>query len=409
MLSQIFILATPLLTVRFTLDYLGPELYGLWVAVVSFFSILSFADLGLGNGMQSRLSRCKGANSVKIEIVSTSYFIVTVVTLVLLIVLLAIFPFVNWSGLLNTSQENTDLLILSLLIPKILAIPLSLIRRVQNAFQVSYIGNIYQIFSSLITLLIIYVVCKYDYGVYALFIAAGTVPILVDLANSVVYFIKNKLLIFLNSLDLSLCKELLSTGLMFFLLSILLTLGNGFDNFIVANTSGPEQAATYSILLRVTQLINVAVVVLSQPLWGVYGNALVNGEKEWVKNSLFKTVVLSVFICFTSSLILMLFGGNLFELWLGKKLVYSEFLFLGLLVFQVITAFVSPFFMVLNGAGKVRFQVCIFLIFTPVVLYLKYQSSAQFGISYIPWVGVLCYASLVVVPVCVAVYRVLSE
>ena len=35
----------PLITTKFSLNYLGVEIYGLWMAITSFFSFFVFADL----------------------------------------------------------------------------------------------------------------------------------------------------------------------------------------------------------------------------------------------------------------------------------------------------------------------------------------------------------------------------
>src|ERR1035441_8948081 len=44
-------IVTQLVTVPMTLNYLGAERFGLWMAISSVVSMLAFADLGVGNGL----------------------------------------------------------------------------------------------------------------------------------------------------------------------------------------------------------------------------------------------------------------------------------------------------------------------------------------------------------------------
>ena len=59
-ISKVLAMAVPIITVKWALEYLGQELYGLWGTITSFFALFSFADLGLGNGLQTALSRAYG-------------------------------------------------------------------------------------------------------------------------------------------------------------------------------------------------------------------------------------------------------------------------------------------------------------------------------------------------------------
>ena len=64
-IEKIFATLIPLITVSVSRSYLGEEIYGLWLTVTSFFSVFQFADLGLGNGLQTHLSHASGkANNI---------------------------------------------------------------------------------------------------------------------------------------------------------------------------------------------------------------------------------------------------------------------------------------------------------------------------------------------------------
>ena len=52
-----------LITVPLTVNYLGAERYGLWMAISSVMALMSFADFGLGNGLLNAVSKAHGRNN----------------------------------------------------------------------------------------------------------------------------------------------------------------------------------------------------------------------------------------------------------------------------------------------------------------------------------------------------------
>src|SRR5438132_210743 len=52
--------AVTIITVPLTLHYLGLERYGVWVTMSSVIAIMSFVDLGIGNGILSAVSDANG-------------------------------------------------------------------------------------------------------------------------------------------------------------------------------------------------------------------------------------------------------------------------------------------------------------------------------------------------------------
>jgi len=66
-----------LFTVPLTLKYLGSERYGLWMSISSILSLISFADLGLGNGLLNSIAQANARNKIKqakVAITSTFFY-----------------------------------------------------------------------------------------------------------------------------------------------------------------------------------------------------------------------------------------------------------------------------------------------------------------------------------------------
>src|SRR5439155_14854316 len=85
-----------LVSVPLTVHYLGPERYGLWMTISSFIALMSFADLGLGNGLVNAISQADGAGDRQLarRSVSAGFFLLLGVSVGLGVVFAVIYPFV---------------------------------------------------------------------------------------------------------------------------------------------------------------------------------------------------------------------------------------------------------------------------------------------------------------------------
>ena len=156
MLAKIIAVLTPLITVKINLRYMGEEVYGLWSAVVSLFTMFTYADLGLGSGLQTELSRkYKDVNESR-KLISSSYILLTGISVLLLVVFLIIYPFLNWAEIVNAESADTiaiaGAVVLAIVIPRIVNVPFSLINRVELAYQEGFKYNLWQIAGNIINL-----------------------------------------------------------------------------------------------------------------------------------------------------------------------------------------------------------------------------------------------------------------
>ena len=90
-ISKIIALLVPFITVKVSRSYLGEEIYGLWSSVSSFFVIFAFADLGLGSGLQTNLSKARGKDNNDEEckkLISSTFIVLLSVTGIILFLFL---------------------------------------------------------------------------------------------------------------------------------------------------------------------------------------------------------------------------------------------------------------------------------------------------------------------------------
>jgi hypothetical protein len=102
--SRVLTLAAPLLTIPVTLHYLGPDLFGFWMVVSAVTSMAMFADLGLGNGLLTRLVGpiAHGDFATVKSLISSAYLTLGGIALILLGAIWVIVPTLDWARILGS-------------------------------------------------------------------------------------------------------------------------------------------------------------------------------------------------------------------------------------------------------------------------------------------------------------------
>lgn len=407
--------AIPLITLKITIDYLGTELYGLWATITSFFSLFAFADLGLGNGLQTELSRSTGKDDLKYSrtIISCAYYVLTLIPAVILLLFLIIYPFVNWATLFNAKTNETILLagsfVVALFSSRMASIPTSLVQRIHNSLQEGYIASLWSCISSICSLIIIFVFWKYNFGKLSMMWASSYIIVFVYLINTLYFFCitDRQYRPSIKLINKKACNELLSTGLMFFVLSILTTISLSLDNFIVAKVIGLDATASYSVAYRIVLFIGIISTMLSTPLWTAAGEALSRGDYKWVFKRTAKMTKVSLWGSVICSILIILFT-NYVLLWLNKGLYIPPLVTAGMCLTQIIIATTNPAFMVLNANRNIMIQIIMYSLYTVVSLLLKYYLGKSFGLVGISWMGAISYM-LIILPILYIAYKKLQK
>lgn len=401
----------PLLVIKISIEVIGLESYGIWMAILSFFSLFNFADLGLGSGLQTKLSKYQNRDKpAEIKtIISSVLVLLIIISAVLTLVFSILINVVNWNDLLNVENQSLTIdtltLVLIVVISKIINIPLGIIQRVQFSFQEGFHSNLWGIGSSILTIFLLVLSRSFELLPVHIVMIVTFTPIFFLVINYIYFFyFKNRdIRPQLKFVELKETISQLRIGTQFLLLSILTTLGLTIDNFIVIRTSSLEDVSTYSIAFRVASMLGIIISVLSYPLWSANAEAVNKKDYKWIKETTRKISRLSTALAVLVSSALLVFSSFIFEIWLGNSLSIPFYLLLGLLLMQVVQAFISPYFMYLNSISNVKTQVLLFLIFTPISTILKYYISLKINYILIPWIGSILYLIIIVFPIYIIV------
>ena len=397
MLAKIIAVLTPLITVKINLRYMGEEVYGLWSAVVSLFTMFTYADLGLGSGLQTELSRkYKDVNESR-KLISSSYILLTGISVLLLVVFLIIYPFLNWAEIVNAESADTiaiaGAVVLAIVIPRIVNVPFSLINRVELAYQEGFKYNLWQIAGNIINLIAIIGLSYTNLGPLALIWASSLVTVIISILNTVVFFLfqKKEVKIKFKFFDKKYVKDLLKVGIMFFILSIFTTLSLSIDNFIVAKAQGLAEVTSYSIMYKIVSMISVVSAMLSTPMWTANGDALARGDVQWVKKATNKITLVSFALSFLASVGVLVLISPALKILTDGVVKPDYMLLVGMCLYQIIVSITNPYFMILNSTKKIVFQIINYIIFSVISLPLKYYCALNYGVVSVTWVGVITY------------------
>lgn len=191
---------------------------------------------------------------------------------------------------------------------------------------------------------------------------------------------------------------MLLTGMNFFVLSIFTSLSLSIDNFIVAHTCSLADVTPYSVMYKIVQLISVVSVMLSTPLWSANGEAMQRGEFAWVKKATKRITLISLVLSVAASVgVILLIRPALWVL--SDGMIAPDYgLLIAMCLMQVAVSVTSPYFMILNAARIVKFQIVTYVIYAAVTLPLKFILGETFGMIAIIWIGVIGYVLLLTVP-----------
>ena len=187
-------IAISLVLVPLTINYINPSRYGIWLTLTSIVGWFSFFDIGFGNGLRNKLAeaQAKGEYELAKIYVSTTYAILSIIIAVVLVLFLCINPFINWPGILNTTQDmagELSILVIIVFVFFCLRFVFQLINTVLMANQEPAKASFFDFLGSLFSLLIIFILTKTTAGNLVLL---GTVfsltPVLVLIASSLWFY-----------------------------------------------------------------------------------------------------------------------------------------------------------------------------------------------------------------------------
>lgn len=405
---------TMLVSVPLTVDYLGAERYGMWMAISSLIAVLSFADLGIGNGLVNSIAEANGRDdrAAAIRYVSNAFYMLVGIALLIVALSLAIYPFVPWPQIFKINSElaiaELGPSILLLLFCFVVNIPLSLVERIRIGYQEGFVNSLWQALGSVSGLLLVLVAIRFKAGLPSLVLAMAGAPVVATAGNALHQFYRRRpwLRPGFDRVDRETLVSLSNIGGQFLIIQILTAIGLASDNLIIARVYGAAEVAGYAVVQKLYSLALLPQFVVA-PLWPAFGEALTRREYDWARQALRRGILLSVCLAALIAVPLFFFGQAIVGRWAGAGLVPPLILLGGFTCQMILGAYGGAMTAFLNSSEALHRQVLFYGFASISAILLKIVLAASWQIAGVAWATVLAYGCFYAIPAWVLARRVL--
>lgn len=373
--------------VPLTIGYVQKEQYGIWLTLSSVVGWFAFFDIGLGHGLRNKLSEAMANEQWERAriLVSSTYAIVSIIFMSILVLFFVIEPFLNWQSILNTEvvqQQELRLVVLSTFSFFCINFILRLIDSIFFAYQRPAYKSFFSLISNVITLVIIIILTKTTTGsLLYLSVALGIAPMIILLGVSMYMYSTDfkSIAPSYKWVRKSYFKDLFGLGAKFFLVNVSVIIIFATDNMIITQILGPSEVPAYAVAHKYFGLITVGFSFILVPMWSAYTEAYVKNDIEWVLSvikKLKKTWLLLVILAFFMFLVSPMF----FKFWVSE--IEVPLLLSGMMcIYVIILAWGNIFVNFINGVGKIHLQLVIGIIGTLVNIPLSYFFAKTLGMG----------------------------
>jgi O-antigen/teichoic acid export membrane protein len=379
--------------------------------------VLTFADLGIGNGLMNAVAGAHGRNDrpAAAVAVSSAFFVLLGIAAVLGLAFLAIYPLVPWPRVFNVSEPKAVAeagpAVAAFASCFLVKLPLGLVQRIQMGYQEGFVYGLWEASGKVLGLVAVLAAIWSGAGLSWLVLAMAGAPATAMLLNGAVLLGLKRpwLLPRWKNVTSRAARRIADLGFLFLALQVLGAIATSSNSLILAHVLGQNAVARFCVVDRLFGLVLMLLGLFVAPLWPAYGEALSRGDALWIKRTLVRSLKLSLLITVPVSSLLILFGGSIVVMWVGPELRPSFWFLAGFGLKTVAWALGAAVAMLLNGISVLRFQVAVASAFTVAALLGKVFLARRFGVAGLVWATGVCYVAFALIPYCFYVPRLVAR
>ena len=384
--------------VPLTIDYINPTQYGVWLTLSSIIAWLGYFDLGFSGGFRNKFaeSLAKGEHDLAQQYVSTTYVVLGLLFLFLFAISIVVDCFIDWGRLLKIgSQYNDELKIVFGILSCFFCVNIvaSVFITMLQANQKPALVSLIQTGGQVLAFIAIYIMTKTVSGNLSyLALAFSGIPCVLIIIVSIFFFMHGKYKKYaprMKSVKFILVKDILGLGWQFFVIMISMLCIYQFINIVLSRVVGPLGVTQYNIAYKYFNVVYMVAVIILTPFWSAFTDAYIKKDFIWMRNMIKKLESL-LFLSMFALIVMVCASGWFFSWWIGDSVSISLGLSVGMALFIFSQIAGSLYMYMLNGTGKVRLQLVIYLSFAMIAIPLMNIACKSFGV-----VGVLIMPCLV--------------
>lgn len=358
--------------VPITIRYVDSTQYGIWLTVSSLMAWFYFFDIGFTNGFRNRFAESIAKNDIlrAKEYVSTTYAALIVLASLMLLIVLPINELIDWSNVLNISNEYRNILKTTFLI-LISFLALNLICQVFTTMVIAdqrpAITSIIQVVGQALSLLGIYVAINLSTeggSITTLAFIYSGIPFLVTFFSSIIFFTGRykRYSPSLSSVRIKLIPNILGIGMKFFIITTSMLFIFQLMNVIISRELGPDSVTEYNIAYKYYNIIFMVAVLILTPFWSAFTDAYTKQDYSWMRNVSNKLQIVGL-LAIPVLLLMVLISNWFFSVWIGDGFSVPLKTNLSVSFYVFLLVYSNIYMYLMNGLGKVTIQLYVYLLF----------------------------------------------
>lgn len=410
-------LLSSLVIVPATIKYLSADGYGVWMTLLSLLTMLSLADLGVGNALVSRIAVAVALHDdpAVAKDTSTAFTMFSVIAVMSSIGLLVAYFAVPWFRVFNLAEgsvlaEQAGKAVLILVAVQILRIPLDLVLHLRRGRQEGYVNALLDIPAALLKVVLVLLSVRVGCPLYLVVLAASVSPLIVNALNWILLVSSHREYLPRRAFfDSGRARELLQNGGLFLALQVAVLIGYSSDNLVAAQLLGPAAVSQYAVPSQLALMGMGFISLLSAPLWGAYAEANARRDYSWVRSTLQKSMCISLAFAFVFAAGLVAVGRQVVSHWSRGSVRPTLLLMLGLAAWVVLGSAGAALSVFLNAMKVVRLQVICSMLMAVSNILLSITLVGHVGVAGLVWGTTISYSVFIVLPYSVLVPRYLRS
>ena len=394
-----------LLSTRLNLEYLGTNLYGMWVTIASIISWMNSGDFGIGNGLRNQLAIAYAEKDIEKQksLISTSFkFLIRVIFVLFFIMFFGIELLLKYY--IIQSELRIPLYITGIFF--LFNLFLGLSQSIAYSYQKSWLVTLVNCVASYLLVICVWALLNFDVSANLL-LFAFLHGICMTLPNVIlILLLQHNTISIFGCLKLKINKDYIklisNIGLQFFGLQICSLILFSTDNLIINYLFQSFNVTEYSIISKVYDTGNSIYSILMISLWSAVTYYLAKGDFIWIKKKIKSLIGVWAVYSFGVVIVSLLFN-EIIMLWLGNSApVFNNNLIILFAIYSIVTAFSSIFVNVINGLGKIKIQLMIGVItaILNIPLSIFFAKNCELGIFGVKFATLLCVSiTAIVIPI----------
>ncbi len=351
------------LLVPITLACLGVYENGVWLTISSVLLWIDNLDIGLGNGLRNKLATYIARNDYgkAREMVSSTFAMLALIIIPTALILVGIETVADNYSLFNVDQARVHDLDTILIITTLLVCTTFIFKFIGNFYmglQLPAINNFLVTSGNTVTLIGTLLVYLFgDHSLMSIALVYTLSPLLVYMLCYPITFWRrySHLRPSWNFVTASAIKELLSTGVNFFILQISGVFLFFSSNIIISKLFSPSMVTPYQIAHRYFTIALLIFTIICVPYWTATTDAYEKKDFKWIEhaNKVLNRLIIGIFFLIV---IMILLSDFAYSIWIqGQATIPFSITVLGGL-YQFILIWSTRYSFVLNGFGALRLQ-----------------------------------------------------